>query len=150
MARQERQQECMERAYITLMAYVSFTARWVDAAVSGAGNELPQEEPPPLDPSAEALANLVTSGDVGTAVRLFGDAKDAFNLKWALFLNARGDPDEAKAAFEAVQVARDELERVGDDLMEKMREELETVGQLRSTPDGLGSGLEPPSTAVAS
>lgn len=150
MARDEREQVRKERSYVAVMTYSSYWCRWASHAVAGAGQTEPQEKAPEIDHSAESLASLTMSAEVGKVAWSFADAIVEFQTRWNLFVSARQASIEsqfaesyaaaAKTCFREAEAANEKLQRLGDELMEAMRQELGSTGLLPHKPFGLGVG----------
>ena len=142
-----RQQQRLESGYTSLMEHVGYWSRWVGVATTQArkpGEEVVGLQEPVIDRSSEAFASLVASGEVGRLINEFNRRVETFRVEWhwLLVTEQQSDPpatypirlqrrkDDVGIAGEAVQVA-------GDDLVEKIREELGAVGQLPRTVDSV-------------
>ena len=136
MAREARHQERLETAYTSLMRFAAEWSDWVEATTIQVRSAPPPPEPAPIDPAEHAFASITSSSDVADLTARFTQSLKDFRFRWNALLVAeeRDDTptalrrsDEAKEAAKTVQLA-------GDDLVDKMREELGAVGQLPRTP----------------
>ncbi len=136
LAKDDRNQERLAKAYLVLTQYVQYHSQLAREttirAQSDTGGPMP---PPDIDDSAQATASLMASGEVGGLLQTFDACLHDFQMKWNAYMvaNQRDDVRHAQIRRDSAVEENEALQGVGDDLIEKMREELGAVGRLLRT-----------------
>jgi hypothetical protein len=143
MADEERHQRRLFDAYTSVMRYALSWTQSIEWRLRATMVRLdpPAERPEPdvIDPTSTAVASLVASGDVAGLLRDFNAAVVDYQVKLGSFTQVEATagippiPQLAQSfrdAYEALHAAGQYALGVGNQLIEKMRQELGARGEL--------------------